>query len=204
MRTTIIAIFFLVSVAIVAAFIAQSSLPSAPAATHGTAELSADIKNVLGFVPTEKRIPRTNIEFTDIDGGLVNLADKRGKVVLLNLWATWCPPCVREMPSLDRLQAAFGGPDFEVVALSQDRAGAQVVTPFYERLGLTSLEKYLDPTTRALRAFNVLGLPTTILIDREGNEAGRVTGPAEWDSDAAVALIRHYVDEPVTASVRAE
>ena len=183
---------------------AQSTIPSAWAVTHGSTDLSAEITDELGFAPAMRPNPRTDVEFTDIDGRLVTLGDRRGKVVLLNLWATWCPPCVREMPALDRLQAKLGGPDFEVVVLSEDRAGAPLVIAFYDRLGLTFLGKYLDPNSRAMRALKVLGLPTTILIDRDGNEVGRVIGPAEWDSDAAVALIRHYVGVPSSATAAAD
>jgi thiol-disulfide isomerase/thioredoxin len=122
------------------------------------------------------------------------LSDFAGRVVLLNLWATWCAPCVREMPTLDRLQAELGGPDFEVVALSSDRAGAAAVEPFFRTHGLSRLGVYLDPQGEATRALGTRGLPTTVLIDREGREVGRLEGVAEWDSPEAKALIRAYID----------
>ena len=124
----------------------------------------------------------------------MNLADFRGKVVLLNIWATWCAPCRREMPTLERLQAELGGPDFEVVALSIDRKGLPVVKEFYQELGLQELAMYVDEAGAAQRALNALGLPTTLLLDRDGSEIGRLLGPAEWDSPEMVSFIRGYVE----------
>ncbi len=170
--------------AIVAAFLAQSSIPSAWAASHSAEE-------ALGFERTEPPAALRDIRFTDPEGALVTLMDKRGTVVLMNFWATWCPPCVREMPSLDRLQAKFDKIVFEVVLISEDREAA-MINPFYERLGLKNLAGYHDPYSRLSRELKILGLPTSLLIDSHGNEVGRVIGPAEWDSPAALELIRRY------------
>jgi len=120
------------------------------------------------------------------------LANFHGKVVLLNLWATWCGPCREEMPTLDRLQAKLGGPDFEVVALSIDQEGVAVVKDFYEELGLKALSIFVDESMTAPVALKALGVPTTLLISREGQEIGRHTGPAEWDSPEVKALIGWY------------
>jgi thiol-disulfide isomerase/thioredoxin len=117
------------------------------------------------------------------------LTDYRGRVVLLNLWATWCAPCVRELPSLDRLQGALGGDAFTVLAVSLDREGAVKVTPFLRDLGVARLEVLTDPAGDAMRALGVSTLPTSILIDAEGQMVARMTGPAEWDSAEAKALI---------------
>jgi thiol-disulfide isomerase/thioredoxin len=149
------------------------------------------------------------IAFKNLQGDPMSLADFRGRLVLLNIWATWCAPCRREMPTLDSLQAVLGGPDFEVVALSADRQGRRVVAPFYHELGLWQLGIYLDPSGEAPRALNALGIPTTLLIDREGREIGRLLGPAEWDSPAMVAFLRGYVERwrprlPSTTSARNE
>ncbi len=184
--------------AIVAAFVAQSSIPWVRVDAIEVAETA------LGYELTVPPRPVGEIAFTDAGGAPLTLADKRGKVVVLNLWATWCPPCVREMPSLDRLQAALGGADFEVVALSVDRSGAAVVLPFLEKLGIGALDIYLDTSSRVLRTLAINGLPTTVLIDRDGREVGRVIGPAEWDSDEAIALIRHYLGNPATTIAGAE
>lgn len=184
--------------AIVAAFVAQSSLQS------GRVDAIEVAETALGYEATVPPKALVDITFTDGDGAPSTLADRRGKVVVLNLWATWCPPCVREMPSLDRLEAALGGPDFEVIALSVDRGGAAVVLPFLENLGVGALGVYLDTSSRVLGALGIVSLPTTILIGRDGNELGRVVGPAEWDSVQAMALIRHYLANPATATAGAE
>ena len=142
--------------------------------------------------------PLPEIRFENGEGGAMALADFRGGVVLLNVWATWCAPCRREMPTLDRLQATLGGPDFQVVALSIDRKGLSAVREFYDELGLETLAIYVDETGEAQRALSVLGLPTTLLLDREGNEGGRLLGPAEWDSPEMVAFLRDYLKRTST------
>jgi thiol-disulfide isomerase/thioredoxin len=139
--------------------------------------------------------PRTvpAIQFTDADGRPLTLADFRGRVVLLNIWATWCVPCRKEMPALDRLEGKLGGRDFIVLPLSIDRNGLPAVKPFYQELGLEKLGIYLDPSGRGSRALAIPGVPATILIDREGREAARKMGPAEWDGAEMIALIRRYL-----------
>jgi thiol-disulfide isomerase/thioredoxin len=138
--------------------------------------------------------PAPDISFSDAAGNSVSLADFRGRVVLLNLWATWCAPCVRELPSLDRLQAQLGGPGFQVVALSIDREGMAKVGPFLAEVGVAALAPHLDPSGRSPIAFGARGLPSTYLIDREGRIVGRQETDAEWDDPGAVALIRYYVE----------
>lgn len=132
--------------------------------------------------------------FTDAAGRERTLADFRGRVVLVNFWATWCAPCVREMPSLERLQAKLGGPDFTVIALSEDRSGWDKIGPFRDRLGLKALPLYHDVRSAAMFAVKASSLPTTILYDRDGKELGRMSRPAEWDSPDALALIRYFID----------
>jgi thiol-disulfide isomerase/thioredoxin len=144
------------------------------------------------FAPSEPK-PVPEITFFDGDGNQVSLADFEGEVVVLNLWATWCAPCRTEMPSLDRLQARFGGNGLEVVALSLDRGDVAKVRDFFEELGIAHLAIYHDPQGRAGRALGAPGLPTTIVIDRSGQEVGRLLGPAEWDSDEAIAVIEALV-----------
>jgi thiol-disulfide isomerase/thioredoxin len=142
---------------------------------------------VAGHEPTE--VPE--IAFQNAAGETVALADFRGKVVVLNLWATWCAPCKLEMPSLDRLQAELGGPDLHVVALSVDRAGADKVASFLkDEIGAEHLELYRDPEAATSRALGVLGLPTTVILDREGREVGRALGHREWDTEAAKDYLR--------------
>lgn len=143
--------------------------------------------------------PRTlpNVRFADGEGKTVTLQDFRGKVVLLNVWATWCPPCRKEMPSLDRLQQQLGGRGFEVVALSVDRGGTPAaIQTFYRETDVRSLAVYIDASAQASGQLGVVGIPTTLLIDGAGREIGRLTGPAEWDSPAAIAAIRRHLDTP--------
>lgn len=131
--------------------------------------------------------------FVDDGGRDLTLADFRRKVVLLNIWATWCIPCREEMPTLDRLQARLGGDDFHVLPLSIDRGGLAPVRRFYEEIGIEHLGIYLAEDIRAMWGFAVVGLPTTILVDRQGRELGRLSGPAEWDSAEAVALFETVI-----------
>ncbi len=143
-----------------------------------------------GFTLYETPRPLADMRFKDGSGRAGSLADFRGKIVLLNIWATWCTPCRREMPTLDRLQAGLGGPEFEVVALSIDRKGLQVVSAFYAEIGISHLAAYIDGSGKAAGALGIRGMPTTLLIDRDGRELGRLVGPAEWDSAEMVAFIR--------------
>lgn len=154
-----------------------------------------------GLVPAAAQEPRKFImhgapklvaalQFEDGDGHSRSLADFRGKVALLNIWATWCIPCRKEMPTLDRLQSTLGGSSFEVVALSIDRGGMDVVRKFFTEIGVRNLTMYLDTSGKASRELGAVGLPTTLLIDREGQEIGRLIGPAEWDGPEMVAFIK--------------
>src|SRR3546814_1985193 len=106
------------------------------------------------------------------------------------------------MPTLDRLQAMLGGPDFEIVALSIDRGGLEAVRAFFAEIGIENLRIYLEQPGASMGALGVLGVPTTLLIDREGREVVRLTGPAEWNSPEAVDLIRRYLDEPVSRDAK--
>ena len=133
-----------------------------------------------------------NVGFEDGAGRRLTLADFRGKVVLLNVWATWCPPCRKEMPALDRLQQQLGGPEFEVVALSIDSDGLPAVKEFYLQTGVSRLGIYVDKSMQSISVLGATGLPTTLLIDAQGRDIGRKIGPAEWDSPEVVATIGRY------------
>lgn len=131
-----------------------------------------------------------SFEFQDRFGNTKTLADWRGKVVLVNLWATWCGPCREEMPSLDNLKKTFDGQEFDVVAISMDRGGLKKPKDFYEETEIKNLALYIDPTTKLMFRSKAVGLPATILFDRQGREIGRLPGPAHWDSDEAINLVR--------------
>ncbi|MDX1541471.1 MAG: TlpA disulfide reductase family protein, partial [Geminicoccaceae bacterium] len=129
-------------------------------AASGTTSRPAAAEPPAGFALHHSPQPVPEIQFEDGEGEPRSLADFRGQVVLLNVWATWCAPCRREMPTLDRLQAELGGPDFQVVALSIDRQGRAAVEEFYEEIGLETLPIYVDSSGASQRALRVLGIPT--------------------------------------------
>lgn len=141
------------------------------------------------LVVAEDAAPISDTEFTDIDGGTHTLADYEGKVVLVNFWATWCAPCREEMPALDRLQAELGGDDFQVVTIATGRNSPARIRSFFDEVGVENLPILLDPRQMVARDMGVVGLPVSVLIDREGNEVARYLGDAEWDSDVAKTLI---------------
>jgi thiol-disulfide isomerase/thioredoxin len=151
---------------------------------------AADAQNIrLGeFIPVSPPQPAPEVAFTDAEGRPASLADFAGKPTLVNLWATWCQPCLKEMPSLQRLQAKLAG-RLTVAAVSQDRAGGTLVNPFVAEQQLQDLKIYLDPKGDVARAFEVRGLPTSIVLDASGRVVAKVEGPAEWDSDKVVALL---------------
>ena len=156
------------------------ALPTAAAADNG--------KSLGEFIAQTPPQPAPEVAFTDTDGNPASLAHFKGKPVIVNLWATWCEPCLREMPSLERLQVRLDG-RLTVLAISEDRAGAKLVNPFVARLGLGKVKVYLDPKSEVSRAFGVRGLPTSIVIDANGQVVGRVEGAAEWDSPQMLAAL---------------
>lgn len=151
----------------------------------------------LGGLPFARTGPKPIPELRFVDGQERprSLADFRGRLVLLNVWATWCAPCREEMPALDRLQAQLGGPRFEVVALSVDQQGAPIARKFFQEVGVKSLALYVDPSAQAAFKLNAPGLPATLLVDREGREIGRHLGVVKWDSPQIVAALRRRIEE---------
>ncbi|SHF59490.1 Thiol-disulfide isomerase or thioredoxin [Modicisalibacter ilicicola DSM 19980] len=147
-----------------------------------------------GFLLWESPRDVTNIRFEDDTGSPLTLADFEGKQVLLNIWATWCGPCREEMPTLDALQAELGGLDFEVVALSIDRKGLEVVNEFYQEVGIEHLSPYVDRTGMASADLGAVGIPTTLLLDRLGRELGRLVGEAEWDTPEMIEFLTETID----------
>jgi len=147
--------------------------------------------------------PVPEITFETVQGTPASLQLFEGKVALVNVWATWCAPCRHEMPTLDRLQQRLGSLEFEVVALSIDRAGLKPVTKFYREIGVANLAIYVDRSMQAMRSLEVSVLPTTLLIGPDGREVGRLVGSAKWDSlemqsylkDWIARLMRNYRGE---------
>jgi thiol-disulfide isomerase/thioredoxin len=178
--------------ALAAATLIQAALPARPAmaAPHGFARLR------------ERDAALPAITFTDAAGRAHGVADFAGRGLVINLWATWCPPCVREMPALDALAAELRGDGVAVLPLSSDRGGLPVVQGFYQRAGLRNLGIWLDPGGAAGRALGARGLPTTVIVDRGGRERARLEGDAEWDAPDFVAVIRRLTARGAPAAAR--
>jgi thiol-disulfide isomerase/thioredoxin len=174
-----------------AAAVLYSTKRSGGNAAPGDAGIQQESNSV--FVKAAAPVATPDVTFETADGAAVTLQSFKGRVVLLNLWATWCIPCRKELPSLDRLQTIQGSPDFEVVALAIDRSGVAGVRKYFDQLGVTSLKTYVDPTAKLASTFKVIGLPTTLLLDRQGFEVGRLIGPAAWDEGETLGLVRAQV-----------
>jgi len=158
-----------------------------PTVKTGAHPLATGAMTTFVYKPQPEALP--DIQFLNGSGGAVSLASFRGKVVLLNVWATWCAPCREEMPALDRLQAALGSDKFQVVALAVDKSGVEGARKFLADIKTEKLEPFADPTAKEGTQLKVIGMPTSILIDAEGSEIGRLIGPAHWDSPEAKRLI---------------
>jgi thiol-disulfide isomerase/thioredoxin len=158
--------------------------------------VSAELAGAAGFAfsPVLKRHaePRAlaDLRFQGRRGEVHSLSDHRGQVVLLNVWATWCPPCREEMPALQRLHQQLDGPAFQVIPLSVDLNGISSAKSFYRAVGLKSLRIFWAPYDETVRSLGIVGLPTTLLIDADGREIARTVGPAPWDDERAIADIR--------------
>ena len=128
--------------------------------------------------------------FQDARGARVSLDRFEGRVILVNLWATWCPPCKEEMPTLARLQRLQGGDEFQVVTVAIEDVDAAALQEALVELGAENLPAYKDPSRRLTNTLGAIGLPTSVLLDRQGREIGRLAGPAKWDSPPALQLIQ--------------
>ena len=148
---------------------------------------------LLRFPIHDEPKPLPALSFVDGNRQKRTLASFKGKLVLLNIWATWCEPCREEMPTLDRLQAQLGSNAFEVVALSIDKADITLIENFYEELNLDSLAAYVDPTGSAMTLLNIVGIPATLLVSPQSEEIGRKLGPAVWDAPEIVETIRQHL-----------
>jgi thiol-disulfide isomerase/thioredoxin len=148
---------------------------------------------VAALAPADPARPMPDIHFKADGDTPKTLADFRGQAVLVNLWATWCVPCRKEMPALDRLQATLGGPDFQVVAVNVDTTRLDKPRQFLAEVAATHLPFYADPTGAVLGTAKqdgpVLGLPTTFLVDKNGCAVATMAGPADWASDEAKRVV---------------
>ncbi|MCX7346804.1 MAG: TlpA disulfide reductase family protein [Alphaproteobacteria bacterium] len=172
----------------------QAASPSLP----GLSGISKDLATgtLAAFLVKPDRPALADAAFQDAEGNPLKLSDWKGRVALVNLWATWCAPCRKEMPDLAKLQKQLGSDDFEVVAISVDRKGAEASAAFLKETGADGLRLYVEPTTAILNDIQALGLPATVLVDRQGREIGRLLGPADWASPEAIALVKAALAEP--------
>jgi len=176
----------------------NAQAPTCSAAKARTAAMEPLARGeVAAMLVAKEPRPLPDLDFLGHDGKATKLSAFRGRTVLLNLWATWCAPCRKEMPALDKLQAELGGAYFEVVAVTIDQRNLDRPKAFLKEIGVSRLAYYADPTARIfqqLRAVDrAVGMPTTLLIDPEGCELGYLAGPAEWASEDAMKLIRAAV-----------
>ena len=142
------------------------------------------------FKLTSPPKPVPDLEFLDGDDKPMHLSDLNGQARLINLWATWCVPCVKEMPSLDQLQAEMPRGRFLVIPISLDGPSKPKVAPFYKEQKLNNLGIFYDKGRKAMSVLNVSLLPTSILVDPAGRELGRLEGDADWDTPEGIALMR--------------
>ena len=151
---------------------------------------TGDLRDLIVY---ESPRPVPEVAIIGREGNTYGLGDFGGKVLLVNFWATWCAPCRREMPALERLRLKLAGETFEVLTVSTDRGGLERSEKFLAELGVSGLPLYLDQTSRAARALGVYGLPTTLLVGMDGREIGRLVGPAEWDSPDATTFLEEVI-----------
>lgn len=149
--------------------------------------------DIAALAPAKTSVRVADLSFRDANGGERKLAEWKDKLVLLNLWATWCAPCRKEMPALDALQKKLGRADFEVVAVNIDTRDAEKPKAWLKETGISSLAYYADPSARIFQDLKekgrAFGMPTTLLVDGQGCEVATLSGPAEWASEDAVTFI---------------
>lgn len=171
-----------------AASAVQVIAPPASARAEVTARLARGAMARFKLTNPPKPVP--DLEFLNADDRPMRLSDLKGKVRLINLWATWCAPCVSEMPSLDRLQEMLPRDRFVVLPISLDGPSKPKVAPFYRDQNLDNLGIYYDKGKKAMSTLGVTLLPTSILVDPSGRELGRIEGDADWDTPEGIALMR--------------
>jgi thiol-disulfide isomerase/thioredoxin len=194
-RSTILIVAFILGAFLIASWLALGTPEPMERNSSGPFKIQTPTPRTaknFALHPAPKPLPK--VVFRNGDGRQTSLAEFHGKTVLLNVWATWCGPCRREMPTLDRLQGILGGADFEVLALSIDRAGPEAVREFYRKIGIKNLSLYVDSSGKASGALGVVGIPATLLVDPNGKEIGRLVGPADWDTPEMVAYLKAHLD----------
>ena len=150
--------------------------------------------DMVKFVELAPQLPVPEAYFYTSNGKKINLNMFKGAWLLVNFWATWCAPCISELPSLYNLKQNKSSSKFKILLVSIDRAGPKVYKPFLKKLGLSQLKSASDPKANLMRALKISGIPTTLLIDPKSYIVGMYTGDAKWDHPFAETLLMHYVD----------
>ena len=163
---------------------------SRPLATTEPRKCDKAIESIKGFQVTTPPKLYTELNFNNAEGAKKNLADYLGQGIVLNLWATWCLPCVKEMPQLNQLQKKLVNDKIEVLAISVDREGTSLIERFFNTNKINNLEILADNSGKILKKTKTKGLPTTLLINANGREIGRILGVLEWDSENVIDLLR--------------
>ena len=185
-----LALMILKKTAFLAIFLGSllGAAPHQPALADGAAPKPGD------FSPFDPPLPTPNEGFEDSLGGKVTLAQFKGQVVVLNFWASWCAPCVAEMPTLDALQASLGDQGLKVIAISLDRDGIKKAAPFFRRTGVKNLTLYTDRTSDLFQELKGSVLPTTYVLDREGNVVSIYIGATNWNAQSIKDVLKKYLD----------
>ena len=146
-------------------------------------------------VAIEGDIPAPDFTFPGLDGKKVSLSDYKGKVVLVNIWATWCPPCVKEMPSMEKLYRKFKGENFEILAVSIDETGLKAVAPFMEKTRLT-FPALIDSKGTIKPVYRITGIPESFIIDKQGVLIKKIVGPVDWASPQVSRFFSNLIQKP--------
>ena len=149
----------------------------------------------LKYSPLKLDLPAPNFTFPGLDGKMVNLSDYRGNVVLVNIWATWCPPCVDEMPSMERLYKELNGENFEILAVSIDALGTKAVAPFMKKYNL-SFPALMDPDGTIKTMYRTTGVPESFIVNQKGILIKRIIGPRDWATPAVFGFFRDLLQRP--------
>ncbi|MCG9966402.1 MAG: TlpA disulfide reductase family protein [Shewanella sp.] len=153
-------------------------------------ESTADLINVL-----PQTFPIEPVAFSDVNGKPIDFSQYKGRVVMVNMWATWCPPCVRELPAIERLATKFKAEEFALLPISIDADGKQQVQPFLTSLGMANFNSYYDPTQKLGQVFPLDTIPATFILDQNGQLIAFVRSFVDWDDAKAVALIQAFIDK---------
>ncbi len=187
-------LFALLGAAVIGLGIYWFNTPESKVKIGPVAEKAASEGSMAAWQKHAAPVDMPALAFTDAIGAAKDNEVFKGKVTLLNLWATWCAPCRKEMPELAKLQKDLGGADFQVLELSEDLKGYEASAAFLKTVGAEGLTLYADSKGQAMDALRAPGLPITLLLDRQGKEVGRLLGPAPWAGDEAKAIIKAAVE----------